>query len=88
MDTDLPEALREYLLGGLSLSDLSARITAFDWDDQSAEAVGLRPTVGMLELFVEEAGEGLRDESELKLRAREILNTAGWATLAPGHRLV
>lgn len=88
MDNDLPEALSEYLLRGVSLSDLSGRIAAFDWDDQSTEAVVLRPAAGMLESLAEEVGEGLRDESELKLRAREIVNSAGWATTSPGQRRV
>lgn len=86
MDTELFEALREYLLGNLALSDLGARIAAFDWDDGSAEAIALRPAVGMLELLIEEVGEGLRDEAELKLRAREILNAISSATSTPGRR--
>ncbi len=55
------------------------------WQDDDAEIVALRDLVGELELLLCEVGEGMRNESELKAKARDLV---GAATAPPRKRVV
>ncbi|MGI8553277.1 MAG: hypothetical protein ACR2PL_21200 [Dehalococcoidia bacterium] len=72
METELLEAVRAYLCGKLDRTGLQCEVAGFDWSDKSSSAMALRPIVGMLELLLEEVGEGFREEAELRQRAQEL----------------
>lgn len=66
MGDELRQILQAYLEGRATRRDLRLVMAEFDWDDTSPEAVRLQPAIGRLDLLLEEVGEGLRSETELR----------------------
>jgi hypothetical protein len=66
MGDELRQILRAYLEGRATRRDLRLVTAEVDWDDASPEALRLQPSIGRLDLLLEEVGEGLRSETELR----------------------
>jgi hypothetical protein len=73
MGDELKQILQAYLEGRATRRDLRLLTVEFDWDDTSPETLRLQPTIGRLDLLLEEVGEGLRSESELRQFAESQL---------------
>jgi len=77
MQSALVAILAGYLSEEVDKKGLSRFVASFDWDDTSDAAMRLRAPIGRLELLLEEIGEGLRPDSELRCEAVKLLNAFG-----------
>lgn len=73
MNDYLFQALRDFLRGTMTVSELDGVLASFDWDDTAAEAIRLQPAIQRLYLYTTEVIEGLRAENALWNLAARIV---------------